>query len=94
VRLQRATEMRPSEVCVLRPCDLDSTGDVWTYRPESHKTEHHGRSRSIFIGLKGQTILLRYLARNAPTHCFRPCDSEAKRRTAHVAHVVNGLRGL
>jgi integrase len=32
VRLQRATGMRPSEVCVLRPCDLDSTGDVWTYR--------------------------------------------------------------
>lgn len=28
VRLQRLTGMRPAEVCLLRPCDLDRSGDV------------------------------------------------------------------
>ena len=89
VRLQRLTGMRPAEVCILRPCDLDRSGDVWTYTPESHKTQHHGRSRVVFIGPKGQAVLLRYLARDPLTYCFRPCDSEAKRRAAqHEARVT------
>jgi integrase len=89
VRLQRLTGMRPGEVCDLRPCDLDRSGDVWTYRPASHKTEHHGRERVVFIGPKAQGVLLKYLARAASDRCFRPCDSEAKRRAAaHAARVT------
>lgn len=79
VRLERFTGMRPGEVCILRPCDIDRTGPVWIYRPESHKTEHHGHSRLVFIGPKGQGVLLRYLARDSQAYCFRPCDSEQKR---------------
>jgi integrase len=82
VRLQRLTGMRPAEVCQIRPCDLDRSGDVWLYRPERHKTQHHGRERIVFIGSEGQAVLLRYLARNSEAHCFRPCDSETKRRAA------------
>ncbi|MEQ8846893.1 site-specific integrase [Botrimarina sp.] len=85
VRFQRLTGARPGEVCKLRPCDLDRTGDVWTYRPASHKTQHHGKSRTVFIGPQGQAVLLKYLARAADTYCFRPCDSEAKRRAAQHA---------
>ncbi len=50
VRFQRLTGCRPGEVCQLRPMDLDRSGEVWQYRPASHKTEHHGRERVIFIG--------------------------------------------
>jgi integrase len=82
VRFQRLTGCRPAEVCGLRPCDLDRTEEVWTYRPESHKTEHHDRDRDIGVGPRAQAILLRYLARDHQTFCFRPCDSEAKRRAA------------
>jgi len=82
IRFQRFTGCRPDEVCSLRPCDLDRSGDVWRYRPESHKTEHHGRDRVVFIGPQAQGVLLRYLARDHQTYCFRPCDSEAKRRAA------------
>jgi len=78
-RLQRLTGMRPAEACIVRPFDLDRGGEVWTYQPESHKTEHHGRERTIFIGPQAQEVLLRYLARDPQTYCFRPCDSEAKR---------------
>ena len=85
VRLQRLTGMRPAEICILRPCDLDRSGEVWTYKPESHKTEHHGRDRTIFIGPKAQEVLLRYLARDAQAYGFRPCDSEAKRLAENEA---------
>ncbi len=80
VRLQRLTGMRPGEVCTMRPCDIDRTGVIWLYRPESHKTEHHGRDRVIPIGPRVQDILRRYLARDSAMYCFRPIDSEAKRR--------------
>src|SRR5690606_5532717 len=45
VRLQMLAGMRPGEVCLIRPTDIDRTDEVWTYTPESHKTEHHGRKR-------------------------------------------------
>jgi len=82
VRLQRLTGMRPAEVCLIRPSDIDRTGEVWIYRPQSHKTQHHGRQRQVLLGPQAQEILLRYLARAADEFCFRPCDSEAKRRAA------------
>ena len=72
VRLQLLTGMRSDEVCSIRPMDLDRTGDVWRYRPESHKTEHHGRDRTISIGSRGQAILSPYLLRPEEEFCFRP----------------------
>lgn len=80
VRFQRITGCRPQDVCNLRPCDVDASGEVWLYRPSTHKTEHHGRDRVIPIGPKGQDILRPYLLREKETHCFRPVDSEKKRR--------------
>ncbi|REK17370.1 MAG: site-specific integrase [Planctomycetota bacterium] len=82
VRLQRLTGCRPGEVCSLRPCDVDRSGDVWTYRPASHKTEHHGRDRVIFIGPRAQEILTPYLLRPATSHCFSPRESEKQRKVA------------
>lgn len=80
VRFQRLTGCRPGEVCILRPRDLNRAGDVWTYKPASHKTEHHGRERLIFVGPKAQNVLRPYLLRAPDDYCFRPCDSEAKRK--------------
>ena len=86
VRMQRITGMRPAEVCILRPCDVDRSGEVWRFVPESHKTEHHGRERVIFIGPKAQAVLLRYLVRDSLAYCFRPCDSEEKRQSERHAN--------
>ena len=85
VRFQRLAGCRPAEVCIVRPCDVDRSGDVWVYRPESHKTEHQGRERLIFIGPKGQAILAPYLLRESETYCFSPVDSEKKRRAERTA---------
>lgn len=80
IRVQRLTGCRPGEVCMLRPLDLDTSGDVWAFRPESHKTEHHGRARVISIGPKAQEILRPYLTRAADAYCFSPWESEKQRR--------------
>ena len=32
VRFQRLTGCRPGEVCQLRPCDVDRSGEMWEYR--------------------------------------------------------------
>jgi integrase len=85
VRVQRLTGCRPAEICAVRPCDINRSVDVWEFRPHSHKTSYRGRERVIFVGPQAQAVLLRYLARDAEAHCFRPCDSEAKRRAAQHA---------
>lgn len=86
VRIQRLTGCRPDEVCSIRPRDVDRTGDVWAYRPESHKTEHHGRERVVFIGPRAQAVLLPYLNRAADAYCFVPAESEELRNTERKAN--------
>jgi integrase len=78
VRFQRLTGCRPGEVCIVRPCDVDTSGTVWKYKPSSHKTEHHGRERVVLIGPKAQDVLRPYLLRPADLFCFSPADSMRK----------------
>ncbi len=82
VRFQRLTGCRPGEVCILRPCDVNTSGEIWRYRPESHKTEHHGRERFIFIGPRAQDVLRPYLLREKSSYCFVPAESEIRRNFA------------
>lgn len=82
IKLQLATGMRPGEVCMLRPIDIDQSSEVWEYTPQEHKTEHHGRPRKIMIGPAGQKILAPFLDRDAESYCFSPIDSEQARRIA------------
>ena len=79
VRFQRATGARPGEVCGIRPCDVDQSGDVWLYRPASHKTEHHHRGRIVAIGPRGQDVLRPYLLRAPDACCFSPRESACRR---------------
>jgi len=82
VRFQRLTGARPGEVCILRPCDVDRTGEVWLYRPARHKTEHHDKQRVVCIGPRAQDILRPYLLRDSAAFCFCPAESERKRNAA------------
>lgn len=79
VRLQRLTGARPDEICIVRPCDVDTSGEVWLYTPDTHKTEHHDRSRMIFVGPQAQDVLRPYLLREGSSYCFSPCESEHER---------------
>lgn len=70
-RIQRLTGCRPGELWIMRPSDIDRSGDVWTYTPPSHKTQHHGKRRTIHIGPKAQRLLLPFLLRPSTDLCFR-----------------------
>jgi integrase len=70
MQIQRLTGARPGEMFIMRPGDIDRSADVWLYKPRSHKTQHHGKSRIIWIGPKAQRLLLPYLLRPATEFCF------------------------
>jgi len=86
IELMWHTGMRPGEACQLRPADLEKSGNVWFYRPRSHKTEHFNRERVIPIGPRGQEVLRRFLSRvpepspDAPL--FSPRNAMAELRAA------------
>jgi len=82
VRFERATGCRPSEVCIVRPMDIDRSGEVWRYYPDSHKTEHFGHKRVVYIGPKGQDVLGKYLQRPEDAYCFSPREAEQQRLEA------------
>lgn len=75
VRLQQITGMRPGEVTIMRCCDLDMSGKVWTYTPATHKTEHHGIERPIYLGPKAQEIMKPFLKSDLAAYLFDPRDA-------------------
>jgi integrase len=77
VELQMLTGMRPGEVCILRPMDVDRRGKVWLYTPADHKTAHHGHKRVVPIGPRGQEVLRPFLTRprTIALHPTRPRPS-------------------
>lgn len=85
VRFQRLTGCRPSEVCLLRPMDVDRSREIWHYQPASHKTQHLDIERIIFVGPKAQAVLRPYLLRPDDAYCFSPLESEKRRLEARNA---------
>ena len=77
LRIHIATGMRPSELCRMRPVDIDRTGDVWMYRPPKHKTASRGKARAIPIVGDAQDALVDYLNRAPDSYCFSPAESMA-----------------
>jgi integrase len=72
IRLQRATGMRPGEVCILRACDIDMSGEVWLYRPAYHKLAYRGKPRVVAIGPRGQETVKPFLALDTQAYLFSP----------------------
>jgi integrase len=75
VELQRLTGMRPGELVIIRPADVDRSGDVWEYRPAEHKTAHAGKDRTVYLGPKAQDVLRPFLLRHADSFCFSPVEA-------------------
>jgi integrase len=81
VRIQQLTGCRPSEVCLLRPIDIDMRNpNCWVYRPTRHKNEHHDHERLVLIGPRAQEVLRPYLGTRLDAYCFSPATSEQERR--------------
>ncbi len=91
IQLQLSTAARAGEICQMRPCDIDRKGKVWVYRPEAHKTAHHGFDRKIFIGPRGQQALAPFLLRDPDAYCFSPVEAETERRQRLHEHRTTPL---
>jgi integrase len=97
VQVQLLTGMRPGEVCQLRPCDLDTSGQVWLFRPAQYKTRHRNKPRVVAIGPRAQALLLDLTPADPSDYFFSPrmvvaelhADRAGKRKTpryrSHVA---------
>jgi integrase len=79
IDLQLLTGARPGELCRMRTCDVDTKPKVWVYRPESHKTAHHGHRREVYVGPKAQKVLAPLLKPDLLAYVFSPTDAERAR---------------
>lgn len=86
VELQRLTGMRPGEAVIMRGCDIDTTGELWIYRPSEHKTEHHGKDRAIYLGPKAQAVIRPFMKHDLQAYLFSPRDAVRELRKACMCH--------
>lgn len=77
VRLQRITAARPSELCTMRPADIDRGGPLWVYKPRQHKTRWRGLPRLIPLSKECQEILAPFLFREPDAFLFSPREAVA-----------------
>lgn len=91
VRVQQLTGMRPGEVCNLEADAIDRSDEEWTFRPHSHKLDHHDLPREVVLGPRAQEILAPYLLRAESGYLFSPRDSEKRRRKRQHADRVTPM---
>jgi integrase len=80
IELQSLTGMRPGEVVLIRPQNLDMSADVWVYCPERHKTEHHEKQREVLLGPRAREVLLPWLTVRPTDYFFSPAKAIDEQR--------------
>lgn len=82
IELQLLTGMRSTELCILRPCDLETSGEIWFYRPAMYKSQYLDKEteKVICIGPRGQEIIKSFLKRKLSDFLFCPAESERIRK--------------
>ena len=63
----------------MRPCDIDRSGELWLYRLDSHKIEHHGRGRVVVLGKQAQKVVTPFLFRDPDSFLFSPMEGAERR---------------
>lgn len=86
VRVQVATGMRPVELFRMRPADIDRSGEVWIYTPQTHKTMRTGRAKLIPIVGDAREAIEDYLNREPEAHIFSPAESMQWHRAMATAN--------
>ena len=79
IMLQRLSGMRAGEMVIMRPCDIDTSGDIWIYEPSDHKGRWRGHRKQIPLGPEAQRILQPFLNRDPQAFLFSPQEAEAWR---------------
>lgn len=82
IELQLLTGMRPDEVTIMRPCEIDRSGRVWSYRPGKHKNDwrENDEGKEVLLGPKAQKLLKSWL-KDCPAetdYLFSPIRVQAR----------------
>lgn len=85
IEVQRLTGMRPGEATRLRMCEIDTSGDVWLYRPKRHKNANRGHSRVIAIGKRAQAVINEFLTKDVAEYLFSPQKAVEEMNAARSA---------
>jgi integrase len=88
IDLQTLTGARPTEMLLLKPCEIDRSGPVWEADITARsKTEHHNQPRFLYFGPKAQQILRPYLLSKRPDeYLFNPRDAIRQRNADCKTH--------
>ena len=78
IRVQLITGMRSGDVCSMRWCDIDRSGDVWIYEPKWHKTQHLGVVRQVALSQDVRNILEEYAHLPPGVPIFRSSQSKTR----------------
>jgi integrase len=96
IDVQRLTGMRPGELVQLATGAIDTSGQVWVYRPARHKTMHLDKDREVYIGPKAQEILRRHLRAELDVPLFSPAKTveevHAAKRAARTTKVTKAQK--
>jgi len=80
IRLQYHAAMRPAEVTIMRPVDIDrSDPELWIYRPSTHKTAYRDGDREIYLGEECRKVLEPFMNRPDDAYLFSPAAAERRR---------------
>lgn len=77
-RIQLICAMRPTEVCIMRPCDIDRSNGIWIYQPKEHKNAWRGLSRNIALLPSAREVIEPFLDRPADSYLFSPRETLEK----------------
>jgi integrase len=85
VQVLRYSNCRAEDVCVMRGVDLTMKGDVWEYRPESHKNMWRGQERVVLLGPRCQSIIRPFFKADLQGYLFSPAEARAEYQAKRAA---------
>ena len=74
---------------MLRGCDIKMEGDVWVYKPMTHKNAHHNKVRLICIGPRARAIL-EPLITNPQSFVFTSEESDGYTHASYRRAITRG----
>lgn len=90
VKVMRYSNCRAEDVVIIRGCDLHMEGEVWTYRPATHKNQWREEDseihkRIIHLGPQAQEAIRPFLNTNLQAYLFSPREGRAEYQARRAA---------